>query len=84
MESAQEIQAWVDETMSQHLRRLAACSNTIVITRSELIDPVDVDRRADLLIAAEDLLQEALALTAQVRAIAWQDSTIEPTGIENR
>lgn len=84
MESAQEIQAWVDETMALHLRRLSACTNTITITRNELIDPIDVQRRADLLIAAEDLLQEALAFTHMVRTMAWQDSTIEPTGIENK
>lgn len=84
MESSQEIQAWVDETMALHLRRLFACTNTITITRNELIDPIDVQRRADLLIAAEDLLQEAMALVSTVRVIAWQDSTIEPTGIENK
>ena len=71
MESSQEIQAWVDETMALHLRRLFACSNTITITRSELIDPIDVDRRADLLIAVEDLLNEALSLAHTVRAMAW-------------
>jgi len=81
MESSQEIQ---DEMVALHLRRLFACSNTITITHSELIDPIDVDRRADLLIAVEDLLNEALSLAHTVRAMAWQDSTIESTGIENK
>jgi predicted proteasome-type protease len=40
----------------------------------ELEDPEEIDDRADLLIAVENLIDVALHVTDSVRRIAWQDS----------
>jgi len=55
------------------LRRLAACTYTARIVSGELTAPGDIESKADLLIAAEDLFSEAERLVMIARAIAWGD-----------
>ncbi len=63
------------------LRRLAACTYTARIVSAELAAPEDIEAKADLLLAAEDLFSEAERLVAIARAIAWGD--VETSGPRN-
>jgi hypothetical protein len=54
------------------LRRMYATIYTLNRIHEELLDPIDPDRRADILLAAEDITIIALALASRARAIAWQ------------
>jgi hypothetical protein len=56
------------------LRRMYATIYTLNRIHEELLDPIDPNGRADLLIAAEDLAVVALALAARTRSIAWQEN----------
>ena len=70
-----------EEVLERNLRRIEACTHTISVVREEMLDPVNVDKRADLLIAAEELINEAMTLAYEARAIAWPDQSPKP--IEN-
>jgi hypothetical protein len=63
------------------MRRLYACTQTLLSIADELVDPVDIDERGDLLIAAENLIDIAVHVTESVRDIAWQHS-MTPSEIE--
>lgn len=54
------------------LRRLRACYETLCVVADDLKDPGNVQDRADLLIAVEDLIDVATHITEEVRNIAWQ------------
>jgi len=54
------------------LRRLKSCTHTLYAISEELQDPLEVDQRADLLIAVENLIEVASYVTDQCRGIAWQ------------
>jgi len=56
------------------LRRINSCYYTLCTVADVLRDPVDVDARADLLIAVENLIDVATHVTGEVRGIAWQHS----------
>jgi hypothetical protein len=65
------------------LQRLYAINYTLAVVHEELFDPVDVDARADLLLAAEDAFAGALALVSRLRSIAWYEKDeINPLDIE--
>ena len=65
------------------LQRLYAINYTLAVVHEELFDPVDVDARADLLLAAEDAHAGALALVSRLRSIAWYEKDeINPLDIE--
>jgi hypothetical protein len=62
---------------SEHLRtmrRLVSCAHTLYSVFEELEDPEEVALRADLVIAAERLLEAAIYVTDAARGIAWQYS----------
>jgi hypothetical protein len=59
------------------LRRVRASVQTLIHVADELDDPEDVDRRADLLIAIEDLADVTNFLLEATRAIAWRDVITE-------
>ena len=63
-----------EDPQEKALRRVNACIHTIASVVEELDDPKEVDERADLLIAVENLFDIASFLTDQVRGIAWQHS----------
>lgn len=56
------------------LRRIKSCTHTLYAVADELDDPESVDERADLLIAAENLIDAASYITEACRGIAWQYS----------
>jgi hypothetical protein len=53
------------------LSRLKTCAFTIRTTLAELEDPQDIERRADLLLASEDLLNDVILLNNSLRDIVW-------------
>lgn len=63
-----------EDPQEKALRRINACIHTIVSVIEELDDPKEIDERADLLIAVENLMDVSTFLTDQVRGIAWQHS----------
>jgi len=69
------------ETGDQRVvRRLRAAYANLVIVADELSDPADVDARADLVIAAEDLADVAAHIVEVARDIAWQHSPVPESG----
>jgi hypothetical protein len=64
-----------EEVTTRNLQRISACSYTVSVVREEIVDPVLIDRRADLLIAVEDLVNEVMTLAYEARAIAWPDQS---------
>lgn len=71
------------EALARNLQRISACSHTISITREELVDPINIDRRADLLIAVEDLVNETMTLALEIRAMIWPDKEAHPSNTPN-
>jgi len=67
------------EAVARNLQRVTACSHTISIVRDNLVDPVDLERKADLLIAVEDLVNEVMTLAFDVRAMTWPDKEAHPS-----
>ena len=64
------------EAQPSHLRtlnRMAACLFTAKVLIAELEDPVDPQRRADLLVASEDLLQEVTRLNQILGHMTWNE-----------
>jgi hypothetical protein len=56
---------------AQALARLSACQYTVSTVFQELRDPCDTERRADLLIAVQDLFTEVLQLNNAVNDMTW-------------
>jgi hypothetical protein len=67
------------EAVARNLQRVTACSHTISIVRDTLVDPVDLEGKADLLIAVEDLVNEVMTLAFDVRAMTWPDKEAHPS-----
>ena len=63
-----------EDPQEKALRRINACVHTLATVLEELDDPEEINDRADLLIAVENLYDIASFLTEQVRGIAWQHS----------
>ena len=62
------------EAVETTLRRLALCTAAVREVRSQLVDPLSTDQRADLLIQTEDLMNETIMLTTEVRDLVWPGS----------
>lgn len=58
------------------MRRIVSCTHTLYSVIEDLSDPIDIEARADLLIAAENLIEAALQVTDDCRGIAWQYSPV--------
>ena len=68
---------FVQETEHERaLRRIQACTHTLYSVAEELEDPIDINHRADLLIAVENLFDIASFVTDAGRGIAWQHSPV--------
>lgn len=63
------------------MRRLYACTQTLLSIADELEDPIDINERGDLLIAVENLIDISVHVTESVRDIVWQHS-LTPSQIE--
>jgi hypothetical protein len=62
------------EAQPSHLRslnRMAACLFTAKVLIAELEDPHEADKRADLLLASEELLQEVTRLNQILSHMTW-------------
>ena len=69
--------AFLQETeLERTIRRIVSCTHTLYGVAEELRDPDDVEGRADLVIAAENLLDAVVHVTERCRAIAWQNSPL--------
>ena len=55
------------------MSRVSACTITVRQTVQDLIDPYFLDQRADLLIAVQELLNDATRLYSIVSEIAWSE-----------
>ena len=66
------------------LTRLSACQFTIASVLQDLRDPCDAERRADLLIASEYLLNDILQLNNAIREMTWSslDKKSHPSSTE--
>ena len=73
-----------DDRHTQALARLSACQFTVSMVLQELRDPCDTERRADLLIAVEDLLTEVMQLNNAVNEMTWSllDKKAHPSATE--
>jgi hypothetical protein len=70
------------EALDLLIRRVDSSTYTIASVRESLFDPISQERRADLLIAAENLANEAMTLVMEVREIAWsQAPTPQPPNV---
>jgi hypothetical protein len=58
------------------VRRLRAVYANLVTLVEDIDDPGNIDARADLVIAAEDLLDVSLHVAELARGIAWQHSPV--------
>jgi hypothetical protein len=64
------------EAQGSHLRslnRMSACLFTAKVLIAELQDPLDPEKRADLLVASEDLLQEVSRLNQILSHMTWNE-----------
>jgi hypothetical protein len=66
------------------LARLSACQFTVAALLQDLRDPCDSERRADLLIASEYLLNDILQLNNALREMTWAslDKKAHPSSTE--
>jgi len=55
------------------MNRLSACIFTVRQTISDLEDPKELDLRADLMINAQELLNEVVHLNEMISRITWQE-----------
>lgn len=67
-----------EQLLQMHLQRLQACRTTIDSVHLQVFDPIQADRRADLLIAVEETANAAVALAIEVRDLVWQSPDLTP------
>ena len=68
------MQEYEKQMVHTAVQRLDACTFTVSKIHSQLIDPEDPERRADLLLASERLMAEVLDLVSDLRMITWPDN----------
>ena len=61
------------QAVEANARRLDLVIAAAQEVRLGLLDPLSIDQRADLLLAAEELHRESIILVGLARAIAWKD-----------
>lgn len=59
------------------LRQVRLCTLVLEDINTDVTDPTTADSRADLLIASENLVIEAIKLVEQARALAWNEHPME-------
>jgi hypothetical protein len=69
------MEKFIDETQNERtIRRIDACTYTLMSVIDELEDLDSVEERADLLISIEAFYDVAMCITDMARDIAWQYS----------
>jgi hypothetical protein len=73
-----------DDAHDYALSRLSACQFTVAALLQDLRDPCDSERRADLLIASEYLLNDIIQLNNVLREMTWSslDKKSHPSSTE--
>lgn len=66
-----------DAKVRSQLRQVRLCTLVLEDVNTDVTDPTTADSRADLLIAAENLVVEAIKFVEQARALAWNQEPIE-------
>lgn len=75
------MEKFIDETQNERtIRRVEACTYTLMSVLDELDDLDSIEERADLLIAIEEFYDVAMCITDVGRGIAWQH-TLTPAEI---
>jgi len=59
------------------LRQVRLCTLVLEDINLDVTDPNTADSRADLLIATENLVVEAIKLVEQARALAWNQEPMQ-------
>ena len=65
------------QIIRSQLRQVRLCTLVLEDINTGVADPATADSRADLLIATENLVIEAIKLVEQARALAWNEQPIE-------
>lgn len=68
--------------LERALRRITSCTHTLYAVADDMTDHDDPDDRADLVIAAENLLEISLHVTEMARGVAWQYSPLPESNEE--
>lgn len=71
------IMLFEEDMTEKAVRRIRSCKYTLHSVIDDLEDPQDVESRADLLLAVEDLNEVLQFLLETTRNIAWQFSFAE-------
>lgn len=66
-----------DQLVRTQLRQVRLCTLVLEDINIDVADPSTANSRADLLIAAENLVVEAIKLVEQARALAWNQEPME-------
>lgn len=66
-----------DQHINDNLRRLKLATDVVAEVHRALLDPLDPESQADLLLATEDLADTTLELLLTVRKIVWHESLQE-------
>lgn len=79
---ASQLASMEAELVSVAVRRLDACTFTVRTVQAELIEPSDIQRKADMLLAAEELLADVVTLTIRLREMTWPQAVDDNQTIE--
>ena len=63
-----------DEHLSNNLRRIKLATDVVAEVHRALLDPIDPESQADLLLAVEDLADTTLELLLAGRQVVWHES----------
>ena len=66
-----------EQTVRTQLRQVRLCTLVLEDINTDVADPTTADSRADLLIAAENLVVEAIKLVEQARSLAWNQEPMQ-------
>jgi hypothetical protein len=66
-----------EQRLRSQLRQVRLCTLVLEDINNDVYDPSTADSRADLLIATENLVVEAIKLVEQARALAWNQTPME-------
>lgn len=66
-----------EQLIRSQLRQVRLCTLVLEDINTDVADPSTADSRADLLIATENLVVEAIKLVEQARALAWNQEPMQ-------
>ena len=66
-----------DQHIRDNLRRIKLATDVVAEVHKSLLDPLDPESQADLLLATEDLADTTLELLLSVRKVVWNESLVQ-------